>query len=211
MSNPRKVILPGAGVWESFFDKGVQRVLADRHNVPALEDSSSEDARTESLAWPLLAFEAVDDLTQDRATKVRRQVNFLVAYAEDRAFVADLLVAVTAYHQVPEDMKSLRRRIAELSNISSSTPYVFHFKPSESRETVTTVESPSLLDWKSIAERLDCNNSVEQLMVEFGREKKHRASILRKWSDHFASYWKLSGIPAKSGRRPPPLRHISFD
>src|SRR5258706_6275393 len=111
MSKTRNEILPGALVWDSFYDKQVQLVLEPRRRVPALLARISKEARLEFLAWPIIAYSAVDDLVQDYPSKVRRQVGFLDAYAEDPRFVVSLLQELTKYHLMPEGAKSLTRKI----------------------------------------------------------------------------------------------------
>jgi len=86
MSKTRNEILPGALVWDSFYDKQVQLVLGPRRRVPALHTRISKEARLEFLAWPIIAYSAVDDLVQDYPSKVRRQVGFLDGMLKTRDF-----------------------------------------------------------------------------------------------------------------------------
>src|SRR5262245_59636364 len=98
MSKTRNEILLGAPVWDSFYDKQVQLLLETRRRVPALGTRISKEARLEFLAWPIIAYCAVDGLVLDYPSRVRRQVGFLDAYAEDPRFVATLLQELTNYH-----------------------------------------------------------------------------------------------------------------
>ena len=48
-----------------------------------------------------------------------------------------------------------------------------------------------LEEWKTIAEALDCQNSLEPLATELWRERKHRKKIEKKWSRHHIAYFEI--------------------
>ncbi len=203
MSKWRKEPLLGEGLWGCFYDKEIQRVLMQRFSVPALNDPTLESVKLEFLAWPILAFRILDDFAQERRTKVERHANGVVhAYAEDRQFVSGLLSAITRYHQTPEKGKRLTRRIAELSCVADTGS---HLLADERRLP------DRLLDWKTIAQMLDCKNSVDQLMIEHSREQKRRLALTKKWSAHFASYEELSAQRWKKKTAMLPLQNVSFE
>lgn len=193
MSKPgpkRKSLLAGAIVWDAFFAVAVQGVLAGRHAFPST--GLDVDAKRELLAWPIRAFCACDDLASERATKVRRQVPFLDAYAEDRAFVADLLAAVTAYHCRPE--QSFVDLIAKWASVASDEAETVVKQRADSR-------TRELLTWDEVAERI---RTVERRFVasanadrirakEFYEEKRRRERILLHWEPHLAAWRALDG------------------
>jgi hypothetical protein len=206
MSKTRNEILPGAFVSDSFYDKQVQLVLEPRRRVPASDAPISKEARLEFLAWPIIAYSAVDGLVLDYPGKVRRQVGFLDAYAENPRFVARLLQELTNYHFMPEGAKSLTRKIAEVSNQCRSevTLMLFNLGCNGSGRD----SSLGLHDWKTIAELIGCKNSPGQLKTEFHREKRRRQNIRSKWEENFQAWHDLEAM--ENGKRSLlPLREVS--
>ena len=123
MSKQRKELLPGAEIIDSFFDKDVQKVLMTRFTPwPSLDELP--DAQQEFLAWPLTAYHITDELARDRDTKVSRHTDFLEAYAIDRFFISKLLSVITKYHHLPENEKSLRSRVSDLSSAAKRNPHI---------------------------------------------------------------------------------------
>ena len=195
MSKQRKELLPGAEIIDSFFDKDVQKVLMTRFTPwPSLDELP--DAQQEFLAWPLTAYHITDELAQDRDTKVSRHTDFLEAYAIDRFFISKLLSVITKYHHLPENEKSLRRRVSDLSSAKKGSPgfrivdlnYIPSFDevfPQSAKNNVP------LEEWKTIADALDCQNSLEQLVTELWRERKHRKKIEKKWNRHHKAYFEI--------------------
>ncbi len=100
---------------------------------------------------------------------------FLDAYAQDPIFVSRLLAELTDYHVMPDDKKSLTRKIAEVSNQCSSDDIDVSFN--SDRNGSEREESLGLYDWKTIAKIIGCKNSPAQLKTEFHREKRRRQSI----------------------------------
>ena len=203
MSN-RNEILPGAAVWDSFYDKNVQLVLETRRHAPALDARIPQDARLEFLAWPIIAHCAVDGLVQDDPNKVRRQVAFLDAYAQDPAFVSSLLAELTDFHLIPDDKKSLTRKIEEVSNQCRSADIDAWF----ASNGVGSDECLGLHDWKTIAEIIGCKNSPAQLKTEFHREKRRRQGIRSRWEENFQAWEKLSAWE-NGNHTLLPLKHVS--
>ena len=78
MSKQRKGILPRLGIADAFFNKKVQKVLERRFQTPKLADNPS--AQQEYLAWPIIAYHAVDEFVQERSTKIDRHRDFLIIY-----------------------------------------------------------------------------------------------------------------------------------
>ena len=206
MSKERNQILPGAGVWDSFYDKCVQTVLETRRSVPALRARLPKGTRLEFLAWPIIAFNTVDELVQERQTKIHRHAEFLDAYVADPQFVASLLAELTNYHFVPDSAKSLTRKIAEESNKCGSEALDAWFKPEKTEGK--RYQKLWLRDWKTIAEVIGCKNSPSQLKTEFHREKRRRQSIRAKWSEHFQAWEELQEL--RKGHRLLPLQEISL-
>jgi hypothetical protein len=205
MSKTRNEILPGAFVWDSFYDKRVQLVLEPQRRVPALHARISKAARLEFLAWPIIAYSAVDGLVLDYPSRVRRQVAFLEAYAEDPRFVASLLQELTKYHLMSEGAKSLTRKIAEASNRSSGEAIQVLFNADGNGSDQDG--SLRLHDWKTIAELIGCKNSPGQLKTEFHREKRRRQDIRAKWEENFQAWHELEAM--ENGKRSLlPLREI---
>ena len=205
MSKTRSEILPGALVWDSFYDKQVQLVLEPRRRVPALDAPIPKEARLEFLAWPIIAYSAVDGLVLDYPSKVRRQVAFLDAYAEDPRFIAGLLQELTKYHLMPEWAKSLTRKTAEVSNRSSGEAIQVLFNADGSGSDQDG--SLRLHDWKTIAEVIGCKNSAAQLKTEFHREKRRRQTIRSKWEENFQAWHELEAM--ENGKRSLlPLREV---
>ena len=195
MSKQRKEILPGAEIIDSFFDKDVQKVLMTRFTPwPSLDELP--DAKQEFLAWPLIAYHITDELAKDRDTKVSRHTDFLEAYAIDRFFISKLLSVITKYHHLPENEKSLRRRVSDLSSAEKGAPNFrvidFNYIPSFDEVFPQSAKNNvPLEEWKTIAEALDCQNSLEQLATELWRERKHRKKIEKKWSRHHIAYFEI--------------------
>lgn len=211
MSKRRKSILPGSGCWDSFFDKGVQRVLLQRFrfNTPpprpagekALEFSKwRKVVQTEFLAWPVIAYRTAEGLAT-ATTSNRRQMAEEVTdcYATDSVFFAELLAAVSRYHTLPVSERSLPRRISDVSSLADlNSPPI--------DPNANDPEPVQLMDWKTVAAHLGSANSINQMMVEFNRESKRRLKIEDKWRPHFGAYWSLS----ETRRQILPLQWISF-
>ena len=212
MSKRRDSVLPGAGWIDSFFDRAVQSVLLQRFRFStpppkptgekALEFSEwPKAAQTEFLAWPVIAYMTADGFAT-ATTSNRRQMAEEVTdcYATDSVFFAELLAAVSRYHTLPVSEQSLPRRISELSPWAdlNSTPL---------DPTANDPEPLQLMDWKTIATQLGSKNSINQLMVEFNRERKRRERIEKNWLPHFGAYDELL---SKKRSHIVPLQWISF-
>jgi hypothetical protein len=206
MSKERNQVLPGAGVWDSFYDKHVQAVLETRRSVPALRARLPKEARLEFLAWPIIAFNTVDELVQELQTKIHRHAEFLDAYVADPQFVAPLLAELTNYHFLPDSAKSLTRKIEEESNKCGSGALEAWFKRAKNEGEQD--RKLWLRDWKTIAEVIECKNSPSQLKTEFHREKRRRQSIRAKWSEHFQAWDELQDL--RKGHRFLPLQEVSL-
>jgi hypothetical protein len=199
MSNRRDQILPGAGVWDSFYDKKVQSALDAGRWSAAAQGNLSVEASMELLAWPIIAFTAADELAQDQATKITRQVKFLQAYAEEPSFVAKVLEKVTGYHCLKETEKLLPRQIVEISNRCSNPP-----------SDILKGDDAELYNWKEIVELLGVKNSVSHLKTEFHREKKRRLQIGEEWSKNFQAWNDLTALRARTNASILPLMAISL-
>jgi hypothetical protein len=199
VSKQRKGILPRLGIADAFFNKKVQKVLEIRFKTPKLADNPS--AQQEYLAWPIIAYHAVDEFVQERSTKIDRHRDFLIIYVEDRQFVADLLGELTNYHETPEKEKSLTRRISEGSSVSET------FHPEDWILDGPINDDDSIFaSWKTVAEMLDCKNSPNQLATDFSREHKRRKKLMRKWNQHYRAFFEI----LNEGRPLVPLQYISF-
>lgn len=162
-----------------------------------------QKSRLEFLAWPIIAHCGVDALVQDQPTKIRRQVKFLDAYAQEPRFVSKLLAALTNYHLLPEEAKSLKRKIAEVSNQCCAEDFDAWFNTGEGGRGAGL----DLYDWKSIAEIIGCKNSPAQLRTEFYREKRRRQSIRTKWNENFEAWEELEA--RRKGKSLLPLQTVS--
>jgi hypothetical protein len=200
MSKPRTLDMPGGSPWDSFFDKDVQSVLMLRFSAPPLSPEITEALRCEFLAWPVVAHTVVDSFAQDRRNKILRQSDFLLAYAEDRQFVAELLMAVTRYHETPEGDQRLARRVADCGN---------RMKPADESNFFTDCFD-GLVDWKFVARQLGCKNSIGQLMTEWHREVKRRNNLLKRWEEQIEAYATLTDGRRKRGEPPLPLQGVTF-
>lgn len=213
----RKVELPQTEAWNcsAFHDVRVQTVLLRRFEIP---ESITEAARQELLAWPIIAFDIVDEVAQENRNQILRHTNLLTAYVTDRQFVADLLAAVTSFHETKECDKPLLRRIVEICNQRTSSPEI---EPDESRlltdeeaATPYVQDTRPLLGWKSICDELARNNTDESirgqlnckgaagnLNTEWSREKDRRLATLDKWQRHFNA-WNVLLKQRRSARVP---------
>lgn len=212
MSKRRNCVLPGSDCWDCFFDVAVQKVLNDRFafTLPPPSPVTGKAtpfsewpkiAQTEFLAWPLIAYRTADGFATATTSNRRKMAEEVTdCYATDAVFFADLLAAVSRYYALPESEKSLARKVSELS------PWADLASPPLD-PTADDPEPVQLMDWKTIAEQIGRKNSINQLMVEFSREKTRRIKIENKWGPHFRAYWFL--VEVRRQIPPPPMDFIS--
>ena len=132
----RKELMPGLG-WDSFFDKAVQKELEAQRQPPP--QSTEASASRFELAWPLIAWQVTEDFVNFPDSR-EVAVEFAEVYELHPEFAANLLLAVTLFHHLPEAGWPVERVIAEASsrvagNFRSQCDYTkedsFLFSPSD--------------------------------------------------------------------------------
>ncbi len=189
--------LPFTG-WDAFFDPEVQRVLDPRRELPS--GDLTEDARDELLAYPIHAFECVDEVVQEIPTSISRHGRFLELFAEDRQFMADLLAAVTRYHEIPQQERSLRRLVAEHSNTKDVDGCIVRTAHSPAGSGIWTLRS-----WKAVSDYITKalglfpkSATAERIRKkEYFDVKRDRQHTIERWQSNIAAWRRFRSAPTE--------------
>ena len=191
-----RVILPASGFADSFFEDEVQKVLRTRF-ADTLADARKrrlafgraccwdlQRDETRLLQFPIRAYLLVDAMAGDL---YHERDAFLIFYETEPVFMADLLAALTSYHQTPESEKSQRRKLHEWQNTCEPIgPRAW-----ADNESVTAVPPANLLKLESF---LPAGLSVEEserrtraLQTKLYNVREKRRRIFKLWERHFAA------------------------
>lgn len=192
----------------AFFDPTVQRILTrwgdthegDTHEILRPEGLTAAEAayhRDRLIAFPLLAFDACDCLAS--STRPERCDDWPCLFAQDREFVAELLLAVTKFYARRADRKNLT--LAELVEEFEAVGVPERRHPGSLRWMFR------LPTWEEVAKAID----RRQIDAERVRKKesdvirKRRAEILERWKPALAVYWRTvrTDYPFPSPSHPP--------
>jgi hypothetical protein len=174
--------LPWAGM-DSFFDRKVQEILSSRRDFPG---------------WPIVCWEAVEDVThrhhpipgrgvprlsqardKDEEQRVRRNYwsYFASRYSSDPDFVAPLFAAMTSFHALQPKVWPLARKLACLSVLSEYEGNVDTSRPALPLRNPRKAEM--LKKW------FGNDITPSRISIELSREKKRRLKIHAKWQSHY--------------------------
>ena len=191
-----RIILPGTGVADSFFEKSVQKILLTRFE-DALADARKrrlpygraccwdlQRDETRLLQFPIRAYLLVDAMAGDLH---HERDAFLIFYETEPVFMADLLAVLTCYHQKTEWEKDARRKLSEWQNTCEPIgPRAW-----ADNEPVTAVPPANLLKLESFLPAglsgEESKRRTRALQTKLGNIRNHRKETLKHWQRHFAA------------------------
>lgn len=172
----------------SFFDPKVQILLEELRPTEDFLKPLSEQDRLRQSAFPIEAYDFTDALASTwRPQRVAE--DWAYYYSIQPEIMADLLVAVTKYHHMPENEMALTRKVSEVE-----ANMVGNFRNYLSG-------SLRLPTWAEVAKALCCPGITEDRIraKEFYVERKRRKAILDKWKVSIEAYFSV--IQAEAGQR----------
>ena len=179
---------------DSFFNHAVQKVLRQKHALPVCKGTS----RREGLAYPIEAFNAIEELASDQGTHSQKHIDFLWFYGLDPLFCSQLLLAVTEYHQFP-DQRTDGEMLARVAEFERSTFDLTPLRRSgiaqPSPDQVQTLCRRKPTPWKEI----DASPTEGTLRKsKYPHEVKRRWMILKDWQPHIKAWAKIQALHSKS-------------
>lgn len=194
---------------DSFFNRAVQKVLRQKHEPPVCKGTSRRDA----LAYPIEAFNAIEELASDQGAHSQKHIDFLWYYGLDPLFCSELLLAVTKFHQFQSnrtDGEFLAEDVESQRSAFDTTPLrrmLANGLVSMSHEQRMALCRRAPTAWKDIAAYLEerikplkghAPTATTLIRSTYPHEVKRRWMILKDWQPHIKAWAKIQALHSKS-------------